>query len=331
MPDAPFAENLPYCTILTSIVKRFVQLVGASAAVNVARKIPNLAIDEEGNVLGYDKDNPFRTMALLIDGYETVFGSPAVALSRQATQTLAEATELALARERESLPPRPARRIDVLIVDDHVLFREGLVRLLDPQPDMRVVGQAGSLHEAIALARQLRPAVVLMDISLPDGTGVEATQSILAEQPGTRIMFLTVYDDDEQIFAAIRAGAKGYVLKNVGSTELLDRLRTVARGEAGLSPAMAARVLDEFSRVWAPRQDEPPEAAELTNREVEIVRELARGATNNEIAQRFMITRNTVKNHVRHVLSKLNVSSRREVAQYAREHGLLPPSPHSSN
>lgn len=331
MPDDSSAENLHYRTVLTSIVKRFVQLAGAPAALNIARRIPQLSVDEAGNVLDYDKDNPSRSVSLLIDGYEEVFGRAAVALSRQAAQSIAEAgdSDPALRREIEPLPSKPARWVDVLVVDDHVLFREGLVRLLEPQPDIRVVGQGGTVREAVALALQLKPALVLMDISLPDGSGMEATQAILADLPATKIVFLTVYDEEEQLFAAIRAGAKGYVLKNSGSVELLDRLRAVVRGEAGLSPTMTARVLDEFSKLWAPRQGEPPQTVALTTREIEIVRELARGATNHEIAQRFMITRNTVKNHVRHILSKLNVRSRRDIAQYARERGLLPPS-HSS-
>ena len=326
MPDDSSAENLHYRAVLTSVVKRFVQLAGAPAALNVARKIPRLSVDEAGNVLDYDKDNPSRSVSLLIDEYEEVFGRAAVALSRQAARSNAEAGNQALRRELEPLPSKPARWVDVLVVDDHVLFREGLIRLLEPQPDIRVVGQAGTMREALALALQLKPALVLMDISLPDGSGVEATQAILADLPATKIVFLTVYDEDEQLFAAIRAGAKGYVLKNAGSVELLDRLRAVVRGEAGLSPTMTARVLDEFSQLWAPRQGEPPQTVELTAREIEIVRELARGATNREIAQQFMITRNTVKNHVRHILSKLNVRSRRDIAKYASEHGLLPPS-----
>jgi len=171
----------------------------------------------------------------------------------------------------------------------------------------------------------LKPALMLMDISLPDGDGLGATQAILAAQPNTKIVFLTVHDDDERLFAAIRVGAMGYLLKNVRATELLQCLRSVARGEAGISPAIARRILEEFSHTPPPRPVQSAQATELTAREREIVRELARGASNREIARKFVISENTVKNHVRNVLSKLRLRSRRDIADYAREHGLTPP------
>jgi DNA-binding NarL/FixJ family response regulator len=165
--------------------------------------------------------------------------------------------------------------IRLLLVDDHVLFREGLVSLIAPQPDLEVVGQAGSAREAVALALQLRPDIVLMDYTLPDGNGVESTQAILTEWSGAKVVILTAHEDDDVLFAAIRAGAMGLLYKNTRTSELLARLRSVAHGEAGISPAMARRILDSFSRALAARQTDPAQSTELTAREIEIVRAIA--------------------------------------------------------
>jgi len=319
--DDPSIEEIPYRAILTAIVKRFVQLVGAAAALGAARKLPHLSVDDEGNVLDYDQADPLTSITLLIHQYGAVFGDAAITLARQAAEPLAEAA----GENTELLASTMTAPITILLVDDHVLFREGLFSLLDPQPDIRVVGQAGSVSEAITLTRDLKPSLVLMDISLPDGVGPDAARAILADQPNTKIVFLTVHDDDERLFAAIRAGAMGYLIKNVRVAELLAKLRGVARGEAGLSPALARRVLEEFSRTPAPRHIDPSEPTELTIREVEIVRELAGGATNREIARKLVISENTVRNHVRNVLGKLHLRSRYEIANYARDRGLAPP------
>lgn len=211
----------------------------------------------------------------------------------------------------------------ILIVDDHVLFRDGLVSLLSAQPDFDVVGQAGSVSEAVAMARELGPDLVLMDFGLPDGTGLEATQAILADQPETSIVFLTVHEEDDRLFAAIRGGAKGYLLKNVPVARLLTYLRGVECGEAAISGAMTSRILSEFSRLEPPRNLDPLEAGALTLREVEVLQELARGATNREIADRLIIAENTVKNHVSNILEKLNLRNRREAASFALRHGLI--------
>lgn len=212
--------------------------------------------------------------------------------------------------------------ITVLIVDDHVLFREGLVNLLNTQPDIRVVGQAGSVREAIEKIPKHNPELILMDVTLPDGTGLDATQAILAKQPDAKIIFLTVHEDDDRLFAAIRCGAKGYLLKNVPVAKLLAFLRGVSRGEAAITPAMTSRILEEFSRLGAPAQSIPGELNDLTTREVEVMQELTTGATNKEIAGRLYISENTVKNHMRSILNKLNLKNRREVANFARELGL---------
>lgn len=212
--------------------------------------------------------------------------------------------------------------INLLLVDDHRLFREGLVGLLDNQPDITVVGEAGQVREAVELAKTLKPDVILMDFNLPDGTGLDATNAILAEQPQINIIFLTIYEEDESLFAAIRLGAKGYLLKNVPVSGLLAFIRGVQRGEAAMSPHITARVLKEFAELSRAAAVPSLELSELTLREVEVLQELARGGTNREIADCLFITENTVKNHVRSILTKLNLKNRREAAHYARQHGL---------
>jgi DNA-binding NarL/FixJ family response regulator len=316
MPESAPDESVRYREILTSIVKRFVRLVGASSALGLAGKIPLLSVDDEGNVLSYNQADPLGTITVLIDQYATVFGAAAVNLAQQAAQPLGEDDEQIL--QEAGLAALPAASpTGILLVDDHALFREGIAQLLNAQPDMTVVGQASTVREAVAKAGSLQPDIVLMDVTLPDGSGLDATHDILSKLPTVKIIFLTVHQDDNQLFAAIRAGAIGYLFKNVRTTELLKTLRSVARGEAGLSGAMARRILDEFSRL-----PQSPDTSPLTARELEIVQELANGATNREIADKFVISENTVKNHVRNVLSKLHLHSRRDIADYAKSRGL---------
>ena len=327
-PATRSSESVPYREVLTSIVKRFVLLMGAPAALNIARKIPKLSVDSEGNVLAFDDANPLGAINQLIDQYVSLFGDAAITLSRQVIRPLAPSLDSALLHHTGlAALSQPIR---ILLVDDHVLFRDGLVSLLNAQPDMTVVGSASSMREGSALTRDLKPDVVLMDMGLPDGSGVEATQAILAGRPETKVVFLTVHDEDETLFAAIRAGALGYLFKNVRTTELLHTLRGVARGEAGISRAIAGRILAEFSRTPMPPSTGDAEATELTARELEIVRELAQGATNRDIAAKLVISEYTVKNHVRNVLAKLHLRSRRDVATYARDHRLFPPDSKSS-
>ena len=213
-----------------------------------------------------------------------------------------------------------------LVVDDHVLFRQGLVTLLDSQPDFTVIGEAGCAREAVAMTRELQPDLVLMDFGLPDATGADASQAILAERPETIIVFLTVHEDDDRLFAAARSGARGYLLKNVPVSQLLASLRALQRGEAAISRSMTARLLRLLSRLRIPRERdwvEPP--GELTARELEVLRELAAGASNREIAEKLVISENTVKNHVRNILAKLGLNNRREAATFAQRHGLTRP------
>ena len=319
----------PYRDILTSIVKRFIRLVGAPAALSVARRIPGLSVDDEGNVLDYNQENPTGTITILIDQYGSAVGDIAVTLVQQATRPLSSGPAEHILQEVGLAPPAQTSATTILLVDDHVLFREGLVSLFSTQTDMRVVGEAGSVREAIAKAHEVQPDLVLMDFTLPDGTGVEATRAILAEMLSVKIVFLTMHEDDDRLFAAIRAGAMGYLSKNVRAAELLKQVRGVASGEAGVSPAIARRILEEFSHLSAPRQAGQPEVTQLTAREIEVVHELAGGATNREIAQRLVISEYTVKNHVSNVLAKLHLRSRHDVADYLRDHGLNPAPPDS--
>lgn len=215
----------------------------------------------------------------------------------------------------------------LLLVDDHGLFREGLVSLLEAQPDMTVLGEAASAQEAIAKARELKPDTILMDISLPDESGLEVAQQILAEQPQVSIVFLTVHEDDERLFEAIKSGAKGYLLKNMRTAELLEMLRGLERGEAALSRRMAAQVLAEFARMRQQLASAGPidEEVALTNRETEILKLVATGASNKEIAGQLVVSESTVKNHMRNILSKLHLNNRREAVAFARRQGLIDP------
>jgi DNA-binding NarL/FixJ family response regulator len=177
------------------------------------------------------------------------------------------------------------------------------------------------------MARDLEPDLVLMDFTLPDGTGLDATRAILAERPGTFIVFLTVHEEDERLFAAIRSGAKGYLLKNVPVARLLSFLRGLEQGEVAITPKMTTRILDEFSRMEPTRRPVSDDLSALTARELDVLREISTGASNREIAQRLCISENTVKNHVSNILAKLNLQNRREAARFAHQRGLKANSP----
>jgi DNA-binding NarL/FixJ family response regulator len=212
-------------------------------------------------------------------------------------------------------------RLRILLVDDHDLFRKGIGRLIDSQPDLEVVGEAQDGKEGLEQARALDPDVILMDIEMPQWNGVEATRRIKLERPAIRVVMLTVSDEDENLFAAIRAGASGYLLKSVKPEELFRRLRGVLRGEAAISPVMAAKILQEFARL---DQSTPtPRSIEgLSPRETEVLGLVAKGLTNREIGEQLHIAENTVKNHLRNILDKLHLSNRAQAAAFAVRHGL---------
>ncbi len=211
----------------------------------------------------------------------------------------------------------------ILLVDDHVLFREGIASILNNQPDLMVVGAAASVKEAVLYAENLMPDLILMDFTLPDGTGVDAAQAILKKQPTCSIVFLTMHEDGERLFEAISYGAKGYMLKNVPVSQLLDNIRGVERGEAAISPIMTTRLMNKIADTKPHLTIPSSQAKNLTGRELEILRELDTGASNREIATRLVISERTVKNHVSNILSKLNLKNRREAARYARHQGLV--------
>lgn len=212
----------------------------------------------------------------------------------------------------------------VLIVDDHILFRDGLVSLLTSRPKYQVVGEAGTVSEAVQKAVQLKPDLVLMDYNMPDGTGLDATQAILAVLPNCKIIFLTVEGNDENLFEAMRSGAQGYVLKNVTVSYLLSSLEALERDEFAISPAMTTSLVKEFSKsptnhptaVQSGRNDS------LSPREIEILGELSKGLTNQEIADKLFLSENTVKHHVHSILTKLELKNRHAAADYARRRGL---------
>ena len=209
----------------------------------------------------------------------------------------------------------------IVIVDDHVLFREGLAAIIGSEPDVEIIGQAGTVQEAIELVKISKPDMVLMDFGLPDGTGADATRAILQEHPKCKIVFLTMSEEDDDLLAAIRSGAKGYLLKNMQPAKLVSSLRSVQKGESALSRSMTLRLMEELART---KESQRPEGSPtLTRRELEVLRELASGLSNLEIAERLFISENTVKYHVHSILEKLNLSDRRDAAIYAREHNLL--------
>jgi len=316
--DLPVDET-PYREIITAIIKRFARLAGTPIALRIARKVPKLKIDDRGNVLDYDTEDPLGTITLLIDQYEVLYGEIARTLAYQAAQPLAPLTDNRLIRDA-GLSDEKVIPIRILLVDDHILFREALSNLLETQPDLKVVGQAESVSDAIALIGKLLPDVVLMNITLPDGSGAEATRAILAKRPETKIVLLTLAGEDDQLFEAIRAGAIGFLSKQARAALVFKTLQGVMRGEAGISGITARRIMDEFARL-API-DPADGGASLTSREIEVLGELANGASNQGIAERLVISENTVKNHVRNILLKLHFHNRRDAADYARRHGL---------
>jgi len=317
-PD-PSVEGASFQEIIAAIVRRFARLAGMQVALRIARKVPQLILDDDGNVLDYDTQDPLATITSLIDQYEGLYGEIARTVVRQATLPLAAVSENKLLRE-SGLSNDTNILVRVLLVDDHVLFREALVSLLETQLDFKVVGQADSINDAIVLARKVLPDLVLLNLTLPDGTGAEAIRALLAERPETKIVVLTLSDEDDNLFEAIRAGAIGYLSKRAHVALLVKTLPGVMRGEAGISGITARRILDEFARL-SPTLSE--KGAQLTLREVEVLRELANGASNQVIAERLVISENTVKNHVRNILLKLHFHSRREAADYARRHGYI--------
>lgn len=210
-------------------------------------------------------------------------------------------------------------RIRVLLADDHALFRRGLASLLASREEFEVVGEAGSGQEAIDRARELMPDIILMDVRMPGINGLEATRRLKEEMPYLKIVILTVSEDEEDLFAAIKSGAQGYLLKNIDPDDLAVCLHQVERGEAPLAPSMAAKILREFGAA-APRP-----GPVLTPRERQVLELVARGDANKEIARALQISENTVKNHLRNILEKLHLQNRVQAVMYALREGLIAP------
>jgi two-component system nitrate/nitrite response regulator NarL len=222
-------------------------------------------------------------------------------------------------RNRSSKRMGPTR---ILLVDDHVLFRKGMARLIDSQPDFEVVAEAEDGNQAVQFAQRFRPDLILMDIHMPELDGQEATRQIIDEWPEAQIIMLTVSDDDQDLFKAIRNGALGYLVKKIEPEELFARLRGVTQGEAPLSRVMASRILREFARLGT--ESPPPDSTRsLTPRERQVLRLVSKGLTNKEIGAQLHIAENTVKNHLRNILEKLHLQNRAQAAAYAVREGLV--------
>ena len=214
--------------------------------------------------------------------------------------------------------------IRVLIVDDHALFRRGLVMVLEQEKDIDLVGEAGDGAEAVNIAQDTMPDVVLMDVRMPRRGGIEATSQIKALAPHIKILMLTISDEEADLYDAIKAGASGYLLKEISIEEVANAIRQVHAGQSMISPSMASKLLTEFATM-VKKTDEKPAAAQprLTEREMEVLRLVAKGRNNRDIAKELFISENTVKNHIRNILEKLHLHSRMQAVVYAVREKLL--------
>ena len=216
--------------------------------------------------------------------------------------------------------------LGVLIADDQALVRAGFRMILEAEEDMEVVGEAADGREAVAEARRLRPDVVLMDVRMPDVDGIDATRRLLGDGSDAKVVMLTTFDMDEYVYDALRAGASGFLLKDVPPEQLVAGIRAVASGDALLAPSVTRRVIEEFVRRPPDSvRTAPPELAELTARELEVLKLMARGLANAEIAKELFVSETTVKTHVAHVLMKLRLRDRVQAVVFAYESGLVLP------
>jgi DNA-binding NarL/FixJ family response regulator len=215
--------------------------------------------------------------------------------------------------------------IRVLIADDQALVRGGLRMILEAQPDMEVVGEAADGADAVAAAREHAPDVVLMDVRMPGADGIEATRRLVRSTPGAgpRVLILTTFDTDEAVYDAVRAGASGFMLKSAPPEQLVDGVRTVVRGDALLAPEVTRRLLERFAERPPPGQRLPPQLATLTARELEVLRHVADGRSNAEIAAALVLTEATVKTHVTHILAKLRLRDRVQAVALAYRSGFM--------
>jgi DNA-binding NarL/FixJ family response regulator len=216
--------------------------------------------------------------------------------------------------------PEPIR---VLVVDDQELFRRGLTRLLAIEPGIEVIGEAGDGVEGTTLATTAAPDVILLDIRMPKRSGIEACLAIKDAVPSAKIIMLTVSDEEADLYEAVKSGAAGYLLKDSSIEEVAQAVRVVADGQSLISPSMAVKLIDEFKQMSRPEREHVPGGLRLTERELEVLRLVAKGMNNREIARQLYISENTVKNHVRNILEKLQLHSRMEAVMYAVREKLL--------
>lgn len=212
--------------------------------------------------------------------------------------------------------------VNILVVDDHILFREGLVSLLSNQEGLTVVGESGSVQDAVEKTLKLNPDLVIMELSLPDGSGLGAMRSILSQKPKTLIVILTHHESDELLIDSIRQGAVGYILKSTPASKLIASLYAVKRGEVALARKMTRKLVAEFQRIGGLHQPVQADLSILTERELQVLKLLEMSATNQEIADFLFIAINTVKVHVHNILRKLELRNRREAREFARRHNI---------
>jgi DNA-binding NarL/FixJ family response regulator len=214
--------------------------------------------------------------------------------------------------------------VKLLLVDDHAVFREGIGVLLEMEDDMQVVGEASRGEEALRLAAELQPDVVLLDIAMPDMDGIEICQRLKRSRPQIAVLVLSALDNEEEVTAALTAGASGYVVKTIDHQRLVEGIRAIARGEMLLSPTVAAKVVQQLARARQEKEREVDVLQALTPREGEVFHLVARGCTNAEIAERLVLSEKTVKTHVRNISNKLNLSGKGEMRVLAAQLGLVP-------
>ena len=214
-------------------------------------------------------------------------------------------------------------KLRILLVDDHILFRKGIASLLSTRPDMTVAGEASDGLEAVKMAQETKPDLILMDVNMPRQGGLETVKVLKEEMSEIPIVMLTVSDDDDDLFEAVKSGAKGYLLKNLEPQQLYDMLDRVRQGEAAISGSMATKILQEFRKPQSIEAGQAGNPDELTPRETDVLEQVVTGATNKEIAETLFITENTVKIHLRNILEKLHVQNRIQAAVHAVRTGML--------
>jgi DNA-binding NarL/FixJ family response regulator/class 3 adenylate cyclase len=287
-------------------------------------ELDGLELRDLGHHLLKDFDRPVRIYQLAIQGLPAEFPALRTAAGEGAAQLADRQEEVAATGPAQATTGEAVR---VLIVDDQALVRTGFKMILEAEPDLEVVGEAADGQEALAQARSLSPDVVLMDVRMPELDGIEATRQLLGDEGATaKVVMLTTFDMDEYVYEALRAGASGFLLKDVPPEQLVAGIRAVASGDALLAPSVTRRVIEEFVRRPPDSVRTPPEQlAELTARELEVLKLIARGLSNAEIAKELFVSETTVKTHVAHVLMKLQLRDRVQAVVLAYESGLVQP------